>query len=210
MCIRDRRLEDQVIKRTEKLKESNELLSNSMKELDEFNRILSHDLIEPLRSIISFSQLASRDIQNPENVQEYLSYVTNSGIQLSQLIKDVLLYRESDNIINETKVDLSISTVFSEIEYEIKDQWPDKQIKLICNTDATILCAAKTAKNVFKIIVENAVRFNNQDVVNIKVDYNKEGAFHTFIIQDNGIGIDPKYHDPVSYTHLTLPTICSV
>ena len=42
-----------------------------------------------------------------------------------------------------------------------------------------------------------AVRFNNQDVVNIKVDYNKEGAFHTFIIQDNGIGIDPKYHDQV-------------
>ncbi len=192
-----KKLEDQVAKRTDKLKESNELLNNSIEELDEFNRILSHDLIEPLRSIISFSQLASRDLSDHDKVREYLSYVTKSGEQLSQLIEDVRLYREADLISEEIRTEVDIPTLFDAITTDLQAQFPNKKIEIRNNTDETISCAAKTVTNLFTIVLDNAVKYNTNESVKIKVDYSKQNDFYIFDIKDNGIGIDSKYHDQI-------------
>jgi signal transduction histidine kinase len=191
------KLEDQVAKRTEKLKKSNELLNASMEELYEFNRILSHDLKEPLRSIVSFSQLASREASDPVKVNEYLDYVTKSGKQLNQLIEDVRLYIEADKLSNENKALLSIPSLVSDLEYKVKKQWPDKQVKIKCNTDATILFSKEPLSYIIRILIGNGIKYNDHAVVNIKVDYSKEDNFHVFLIEDNGIGIDARYQDQI-------------
>jgi len=69
------KLRKEVLKRTLNLRKSNAQLSKTNKELDEFNRILSHDLKEPLRSIVGFSKLASKVSNNPSKTNEYLGFV---------------------------------------------------------------------------------------------------------------------------------------
>jgi len=191
------KLEGEVSKRTEKLRESNELLNSSIEELDEFNRILSHDLKEPLRGIVSFSQLASRDLKDEKKVQEYLAHVSKSGEQLDQLIDDVSVYRSIDSLKTYRKKEIKIKELFSDIVLEIQPQFSDKKINLVCDNSDTISCSLDIVKKVFYCIVHNAVKFNSNNTVIIIVNYFLKDQLHTFEIKDNGIGIPAAYHDQV-------------
>jgi len=87
-------LESEVRNRTRELEDANKLLQNLNSELSEFNNILSHDLKEPLRSIVGFSEMATRELSamngiQKERVIEYLYYVKKGGKQLHGLIEDV-------------------------------------------------------------------------------------------------------------------------
>jgi len=57
---------------------------------------LSHDLREPLRSIVGFSQLASKKIDDNSDVQEYLKFVIGSGKQLEQLINSINVFEKAN------------------------------------------------------------------------------------------------------------------
>lgn len=187
-------LEEQVIKRTEKLKESNELLSKSNVEIDEFNRILAHDMTEPLRSIVGFSQMANRHIIQPEKAKGYLQYVINSGQQLEQLIRDVSTYREAKSIISNDLSECKLADLCAEIIEDIEKVNPNKIISLQCTENVNFRAPQDLLKSIFTIIIDNAVTYNQEDVVSIQVDYELKDNHHVVDIADNGIGIAPEYH----------------
>ncbi len=92
------RLREEVNQRTLELQEANSMLQTTNKELDEFTRILSHDLKEPLRSIVGFSTLAKRKLDPDSAANEYLGIISNSGRQLNQLIQDVALFQKAGDL----------------------------------------------------------------------------------------------------------------
>src|SRR5690606_13108740 len=57
-----RQLEEEVARHTKDLKQSNDDLLKSNKELERFAYIASHDLKEPLRNIVSFTRLIERKL----------------------------------------------------------------------------------------------------------------------------------------------------
>jgi signal transduction histidine kinase len=80
-------LEIRVQERTRELKRSNE-------ELEQFAYVASHDLQEPIRKIVGFSQIfASKfEAQIDEKSKEHLSYVIDGAKRMQALIQDLLLY----------------------------------------------------------------------------------------------------------------------
>ena len=52
---------------------------------------------------------------------------------------------------------------------------------------------------VFLNLINNAIKFSSKQEKKpvVDVEYNDKENFHQFSIKDNGIGIDPKYHDKV-------------
>ena len=191
------RLEEDVLKRTLSLEKSNNLLNISIEELDEFNRILSHDLKEPLRGIVGFSQLACRDIHDEDKVKQYLKYVSKNGQQLGQLIDDVSAYRNVDSMKVEEKTNVNIAALFDEISNVVMQEFPDKEIKLELTANNDIYCSAKLVKAVLKRIVDNAARFNDNKHVKVRVNYEMKNRDHVLYIEDNGIGIIENYHTQI-------------
>lgn len=192
-----RQLEDEVSKRTEKLIESNEQLNKSLEELDEFNRILSHDLTEPLRSIVGFSQLASRDIENIPQAQSYLSMVTKGGKQLGQLIDDVKSYRVADKMCISKTTNVNTIVMIEQLLSEIRCKFPLRKIELNYDTVTDIKCESQIVKIIFTSIIENSLKFNKNEEVRINIEYKLLSKFHTFLITDNGIGMHSKFHGQV-------------
>ncbi len=192
-----KKLEGEVLKRTLKLENSVELLNKSNMEMEEFNRILSHDLKEPLRSIVGFSQLAIRDITKTTKAQEHLNFVIKGGKQLEQLIEDVGLYRQTYSINTKEKDSINMQSLLLEAAKKVEEEHPQKQIELIYNTKPIIYGPRKALAHIFRIIIQNATIYNKEKKVLININYQLKDQMHLFEIEDNGIGISPKYHGQI-------------
>jgi two-component system CheB/CheR fusion protein len=63
-----------------------------------------------------------------------------------------------------------------------------------------VYCDRIKISAVFLNLVNNAVKFsskNNKARPRVDVGYAAESEFHKFYVKDNGIGIDPKYHNQI-------------
>jgi PAS domain S-box-containing protein len=82
-----KRIEESLIEKTIALQKSNA-------SLQEFASVASHDLKEPLRKIITFSDLLQEKEKEQMSVQGrgYLQKITDSAIRMKALIEDILAY----------------------------------------------------------------------------------------------------------------------
>lgn len=192
------KLQEEIKNKTQSLNESNKMLIKTNEELSEFNRILSHDIKEPLRNIVSFSQLANKEIgHRPHKAKEYMSIVQKGGKQLSNLIEDVKNFSTASLIDNSEKSDIEMGLVTKELLTNFKSKYTDKQISIDSTNLPTIYNSLDCIKTIFMNIIDNGIKFNNNDEVIIKIDHSFMEGNHIFHIKDNGIGIEEAYHGQV-------------
>ena len=193
------RLKEEVKSRTFELQDSNKQLGILNDELNEFNRILSHDLKEPLRSIVGFSALAQKesDIQSNKKVNDYLEYIVKSGRQMHQLIDDVSSFQSMEDEGLEEIHEVNCNDVISEIERSNYSLIIERNAKLKYENLPTIRSNKTILFLAFKNVIENGIKFNQLAEPIIEINYKLENEFHHFFISDNGIGIDPQFTDCV-------------
>lgn len=78
--------------------EQNKTLTRKNTELQNFNHIVSHDLKEPIRNIVSFSSLVKKKIPLDEKSNQYVDQIISSGYQLNNLIEDLKNFQSIDTI----------------------------------------------------------------------------------------------------------------
>jgi signal transduction histidine kinase len=82
---------------------------------------------------------------------------------------------------------------------ELQDRLNKKGIELVVATDLpAIQCDRDRISQVFQNLLVNAIKYM-RDTKNpkIEVGYEDIGNFHQFYVRDNGIGIDPQYHQKI-------------
>jgi PAS domain S-box-containing protein len=183
--------------RERELKES---LEQQVAELDAFTYSVSHDLKEPLRAIEAFSQFVLEDCADrlDEQGREYLLKLANAAVRMKRLIDDLLtLSRASRESGRRTQVDVGrlvrdvVERMSSTVEgrgatVEVEDGLPD------------VLAEPTRVEEVFANLLGNALKFNESKRPFVKIGVSAlEGGMATFYVQDNGIGIDPQYHERI-------------
>ncbi len=195
-------LERQVKERTSNLRKSNEKLITANKELEQFAYITSHDLKEPLRNISGFSSLILRKINNGEFSQlaEYLQYINNSTHQMNNLIEDILAYSKIGN--SEETAYVSISNLVQKVERDLHLTLKEKKARIVFNLDqkngdAASIFLPPQLSLVFKNLIENGIKYNDNEEPTVEINYDKDENNHIIRFRDNGFGIEPKYQDLV-------------
>lgn len=176
----------------------NKKLHIQNKELEQFTYIASHDLQEPLRTLISFTELIKVE-QNgkiDKQTDKYLNFIAKSTERMQELVKGLLDYAQigkersltlvdCNQIINDVMGDLTVSINESNTKISVQDL-----PKL--NGYETEL------RQLFQNLISNSIKFRKKEEnLEIKVSAKKDTANWTFSIQDNGIGIDEKNQDKV-------------
>lgn len=193
-----KRLKSKVEERTVEINESIQLRDKANAELTEFNRILSHDLKEPLRGMIGFSQLLMNELEDKNSKsQDYLDHIVRSSLQMNQLIDSVNHYQKAKICETKATEKLNIKDKISTVLVRVNGDHPDKEIDLITNADSQIRFCNDSFESIFHIIFDNAIRYNTKKVVRIDVNHNQTSEYHEFEISDNGEGIPMAHRDKV-------------
>jgi signal transduction histidine kinase len=165
-----------------------EELKNKNEELERFSYTVSHDLQEPLRTVISYCQLLKKDYEN-----QYIDYILNSSQRMKKLIKDLLSFSEigNKNLVCE-KNDLNL--IIEEIKCDYSSLIVENGVTIKSEELPVLMCNYNNMKQLFSNLISNAIKFRRkkEDLI-VEIFFKEKGDFWEFCVKDNGIGIDSKY-----------------
>jgi signal transduction histidine kinase len=186
------------IERKQRLKEItilNQKLLISNQELENYAHIVSHDLKQPLQTILASSQLILHIEKNlAEKSSQLLNFILNSSHQMNKLIDSLLSYAQ----INKKNIEKGIVDV-EVILHQIFD-YLDKQIQdsqAVIDIDIkeedkplTVFYNAIQLSQILQNLITNAIKYIPDDrTPEIKISIEKQEQMWLFMIKDNGIGI---------------------
>ncbi len=176
-------------KQIKNLKEANE-------ELEHFVFIASHDLQEPLTTVLSLIEEMRQRLEEKLSTEEKdnLKRIVAASQRMKTLIADLLSLSRIGRVKELSNIDCQglLDEVLKKLEEKIKTEKAQVRIltplpKLSAIGEELIL--------LFQILIENALKFRSpdRDPV-ITIDVKSEKNMWHFSFQDNGIGIDSKYY----------------
>ena len=193
-------LNQKVKARTSELSFTNFKLRQSNEELEQFAYIASHDLKEPLRNIVGFSNLLEKRMRQysmiNNEVDEYLGFIKNNAKQMYLLIEDVLEFsRISKN--SGKEIVLNLNDIIGEVQQNISSQIKEKNVVIEVLDLPEIKAIPTRLFIVLKNLIENGIKYNQKENKHIKI-YSIEKNGEVFInVEDNGIGIESKHHSKI-------------
>lgn len=188
----------------QQIRQTNYLLQQSNKELENFASVASHDLQEPLRKIQAFGDRLQKCCGNgldPE-ARDYLYRMLYASQRMQALIEDLLTFsRVSTQAkpFQKVNVNEAIDDVLSDLEMRIQDTHAKIKVEKLPSIDSD----PTQIKQLFLNLISNALKFHKVDVQpqitisGIKGPTNGHGRTIQFCIEDNGIGFDEKYLDKI-------------
>lgn len=190
-------LETKVTARTQELQQSNEMLHTSNQELERFAYISSHDLKEPLKNMISFTKLIKKEATKLElpKISEYSDILENCSYQLNTLVSDILDYSMVKSDLKIQNVDLN--SIVDQLQSDLKDTIKSKNAIIASDKLPNIKSDKSKMYQAFKNIIENGIKYNKSEVPQVKISSEELAASWKIKFQDNGVGIDPKYHEQI-------------
>ena len=202
-------LEEKVFERTKELKETNEVLERTNRELEQFAYIASHDLQEPLRKIQTFADILKKNIHDEVSAQKYFSKIDSSAQRMGDLIRSVLDYSRIPSHPGQLTL-----TDLNEIVENVKMDFELMILEKNAVVDSNYLPAIPGIKlqlqQLFANLIGNALKFCRQspqisiwgravpgnDLLTLfKADENKQYVELRF--SDNGIGFETRYKEQI-------------
>lgn len=183
----------------EELRTYAEHLRRSNEDLERFAYVSSHDLQEPLRLIVSFSQLLARRYRGvlDEDADEYIDFIVEGGIRMQTLILDLLAYSRVNTKAQELRP-IDAEAVMAAVERQLAPSLAEAGATLAYDPLPTVTADPLQLEQVFSNLVSNAIKFRRPGApLRIHVSTRRLDDVWEFSVADNGIGIDPRYHDQI-------------
>jgi signal transduction histidine kinase len=185
-----------------RLKSYAQTLRQSNEMLEQFTYVASHDLKEPLRTVSSFLGLIGRRLKqrelNDPKLDEYIRIAVDGALRMDKLIDALLAYSrlrsraeqfapvDLNAVVREATENLgaAVSQSGGTIEVaELPSPIPGDRQQLVA---------------LFQNLLSNALRYRKkEEVPRIVVSGQRNGDGAVISVADNGIGIEPQYHERI-------------
>ena len=175
-------------------------LQRSNAEFQQFSYAVSHDLQEPLRGVINFLTLLDRRHRKDlaEDAQEYIRYAVEGAKRMSDMIHDLLEFSRVQTQVSEPKLVESgdlVRVALANLSAAIDEA--QAKVSVAANLP-TVLGSRTQLTRVFQNLIGNAIKYRAPDrPPEIAVTVEDLQGKWVFSVADNGIGIDPAFHDRI-------------
>jgi PAS domain S-box-containing protein len=201
-------LEERVHLRTIELLDANKELERSNQDLEQYAYVASHDLQEPLRKILVYTDML-KDTAMRNSAPEYarLQKIMSSALRMSHLIQDLLNFSrllKTENTFSNVDLNAIIQNVID--DFELKIQETDALVKV--GPLPVVEASRQQMNQLFYNLISNALKFRKDGqppVITITASIlseeelkqhkglHQELSYFHFRVTDNGIGFNAKY-----------------
>ncbi|NIJ54421.1 sensor histidine kinase [Dyadobacter arcticus] len=202
-------IENQLKANNKRLEEINSELEASNYDLQQFASVASHDLQEPLRKILIFSNMlkSRHDEDFPAESRIQLEKIVSASLRMRAMISDILNYsRLSTHFDNFEQVNLR--EVVMEILEDYEILLAEKKVEVAIGDLPEIQANRAQIKQVFQNLISNSIKFSKSDQTPL-IEINPQPSTQqatpgsdedptcTILISDNGIGFDAAYQERI-------------
>ena len=163
---------------------------------------IHHDMREPLRGIVSFSQLIQRRLsKRPEAdaVKEYLGFAIDGGQRMAKMLDDLLLYSKNNH--SEVPVPINLFDLVSEVQDDLFDLIERSEATIKVEPLPSITGFETQLKQLFQNLLSNALKFRQESqppkVIIRSAPVQADASKFVIEIRDNGVGIPANQLDKV-------------
>lgn len=170
-------------------------LNRSNRELTQFAFIASHDLQEPVRKLLFYSDYLLQKYKGniDEKGMEYLQNMHSASQRMRNLIQDLLLFSQ----IHKEKMEFratDLNVIMNEMLQDLEISIEEKKARVTVDTLPTIQADEVMMRQLFTNIIGNSLKYSKPgQSPEIKVTNREVDGFLEIAFEDNGIGFDEKY-----------------
>ncbi|HEY0655676.1 MAG TPA: PAS domain-containing protein [Chryseosolibacter sp.] len=205
-------LEERVEARTAELIAANRELERSNRELEQYAYVASHDLQEPLRKILVYSDLLKRNVPSGSTSnEERLEKIIQAARRMTHLIQDLLNFSrlmKAEHAMTSIDLNEVMQNVLEDFELTIEESGAEINIQAL----PTIEGSFQEMSQLFHNLISNALKFCKEDLSPaIHIGYrtlsrkevqefkelNNALTYYDIFVRDNGIGFDEKYSSQI-------------
>jgi PAS domain S-box-containing protein len=207
-----KRLADELRRRGDELERANAQLRRINRELDDFTHVVSHDLKEPLRTLEAFSNFLAQDYGGRLGAEgaEYINHLLQASRRLGALIDDLLALSRAGRITHPPlpfDPAATVATVRDDLAGLIQQKGATVRVE---GPLPPVLGDPMRITPLLANLIGNGLKYNQSPrpevVLGALADHAAKGGpapagagagLVTFYVRDNGIGIDPRYHEQI-------------
>ena len=181
------------------LRRTNSELSRANEDLNQFAYSVSHDLQEPLRMLVIYSQLLDRKHNNLLDGQsrEYLGFIVEGARRMEMLLSDLLAYMQVVNVPPQIVKPVDANKVLQRVLNNLAVSISESGATLDISEFPSLSVQEFHLVQLFQNLISNAIKYRGERLPHIQLSCNREGKHWKICVQDNGIGIGPEYLDQV-------------
>ena len=197
--IQENNLRSEIESQQGKLKDTITEVNSKNKELEQFAYTVSHDLKEPLRMIKSFMQLLDQNYSEKldDKAKRYIYFAVDGAQRMTNSIDELMEYSRVGRMYNtQEKTDSNqlLQEVLKTLEAEIENTGTQLTISEL----PVINVVPITFKMLVQNLISNAIKYQpGGQKPEIEVSAKELDSHWEFTFKDNGIGIDPEYHEEI-------------
>ncbi|HEV7346945.1 sensor histidine kinase [Telluribacter sp.] len=201
-------LEKIVLQRTRELQQAINELQRSNKELEQFAYAASHDLKEPVRKILIYSEsilsgpnTSEKSVAKIQDAARRMTALMDNLLDLSKVVRDEKLFREVD-----------LNEVLSEVKNDLELSIAEKGALVTNDKLPTIKAIPAQMRQLFLNLMSNALKYSKEsispkvhisaDIVqspnrNVSYTFDPGKRYVEIKVADNGIGFEPQFSEKI-------------
>lgn len=178
------------------------LLAEQKRHQEEFRQFayaVSHDLREPVRMIVSYAQLLERryHTQLDGDGSDFMQYIVDAAQRMDRLLSDLLTYSHQFRTLDQPLEVVDSEAALQGALLMIDAAVQSSGAHVTHDPLPSVHFDFAQLTQVFRQLIANAITFRGTEPPQIHISAAEIGEAVQFSVRDNGLGIDPQYHEQI-------------
>src|SRR5262249_24510561 len=172
-------------------------LARSNADLDEFAYRASHDLKEPLRSIVLHTHKLRKHCEGQLDsiAEDRIARTMDRARLLERLIEDLYVYSKLGREGKPAPTDCN--QVFAGVYANLQAAIEESKAAVTAAPLPTVRAVESELVRLLQNLIANAIKFRRAGSVEVHVRVRRDGDNCLFSVRANGIGIEPQYQERI-------------
>lgn len=174
-------------------KRAEQLIQTHSDALQEFAYALTHDLQEPLRTVVNFSQLLAQEYEGKlgEDADTYIAYSVEGALRIEALLNGLLNYLEIAERESDRLIPIDCNHVLSQTLLSLRTAIQQSGATVTSDPLPTVVAKEAMVTQIFQNLIGNSIKYRGEAAPTIHISAERTAEGWQFSVRDNGMGIDP-------------------